>query len=137
VGSLVRTDELADSGAYSLRCDGVQYGGPHQAIDFEPGVYCLVARLYLPEGQEEGGFVDLSLTPLDDISHNLPKGSTTSITPAPGRWHTVATVMDVREPPAGAVAIRAGVWARDFPEGKRIYIDDVVLIRLADDAEAQ
>jgi len=137
VGSLVRTDELANSGACSLRCDGVQYGGPHQAVDFEPGVYCLVARLYLPEGQEEGGFVDLSLRPLNDISHNLPKGSTTSITPAPGRWHTVATVMDVREPPAGAVAIRAGVWVRDFPEGKRIYIDDVVLIRLADDAEAQ
>jgi len=28
------------------------------------------------------------------------------------------------------VRIRAGVWARDYPAGKRIYIDDMQLIRL-------
>ncbi|HUS81162.1 MAG TPA: hypothetical protein VM283_07835, partial [Armatimonadota bacterium] len=85
------------------------------------------------EGQEEGGFVDLSLRALDEANANLPKGGTTSVTPEAGQWHTFATFMDVREPPAGAVRIRAGVWVRQFPAGKRIYIDDMQLIRLADE----
>jgi hypothetical protein len=40
------------------------------------------------------------------------------------------TVMDAREPPSGAVRIRAGVWARNFPAKKQIYIDDMNLFRL-------
>ena len=56
-----------------------------------------------------------------------------SVTPAPGKWHIVATFMDVREPPAGAVNIRAGVWVRNYPAGKRIFIDDMQLIRLEDE----
>lgn len=29
--------------------------------------------------------------------------------------------------------LRAGVWARDFPKGKQLYIDDMRLFRLPDD----
>ena len=42
-------------------------------------------------------------------------------------------LMDVRRPPPGAVRIRAGVWARHFPAGKRIHIDDVRLLRLPEE----
>lgn len=132
VGKLTRSEEAACTDEFGIIAEGVQYGGPHQAVDFAPGRYCLITRLYLPEGQADGGFVDLSLRALNDQNQNLPQGGTTSVTPAPGQWQTVATFMDVRMPPAGAVRIRAGVWARQFPATKRIYIDDMQLIRLPD-----
>ena len=130
VGSLTRHEDAVHSGEYGIIAEGVQYGGPHQAVDFAPGRYCLVVRLFLPEGQDEGGFVDLSLRCLDEQNHNLPNGGTTSVTPVAGRWQTCATFMDVRTPPKGAVSIRAGVWARQYPAGKHIYIDDMQLIQL-------
>jgi hypothetical protein len=74
--------------------------------------------------------VDLSLRALNATNGNLPGGGTASITPTPGQWQTVATVMDVTQPPAGAASIRAGVWARDFPAAKVVYLDDLRLIRL-------
>ena len=76
--------------------------------------------------------MDLSIRALDERGHNLPNGGTASVTPTPGEWHTVATVMDATEPAEGAVRIRAGVWARDFPAGKVVYFDDLRLIRLSD-----
>ncbi len=132
VGKLTRSEEAASSGDFGIGAEGVQYFGPHQAVDFAPGRYCLIARLYLPEGQADGGFVELSLRALDEQNHSLPQGGTASATPVPGQWQTVATYMDVRTPPAGAVRIRAGVWARQFPAGKRIYIDDMQRIKLPD-----
>ena len=133
VGSLERAEEAAHRGQYGMLGTGIQYGGPHQTIAFAPGRYCLMASLYIPAGQDEGGFVDLSLRPLDSASHNLRAGSTASTRPVPGTWQTTATVMDVPTPLAGAVRIRAGVWARNFPRNKQLYIDDVRLFRLADD----
>ena len=38
--------------------------------------------------------------------------------------------MDARKPPEGALRIRAGVWVRNFPASKQIYIDDMKLLRL-------
>jgi len=133
VGSLKRVEEAAQTGRYGMLGEGIQYGGPHQSIGFAPGRYCLVASFCVPAGQEDGGFVDLSLRALNSANHNLPGGSTTSIVPTPGLRHTAATVMDVRQPPNGAVRIRAGLWARKFPAGKRIHIDDVRLFRLPGD----
>jgi len=135
VGTLMRAEDAAHSGDWGLLGEGIQYGGPMQVLDFAPGRYCLVARLFVPEGQPEGGFVDVTLYPLDEGNRNLPGSGTSSITPAPGVWHTVATVMDVREPPQGAVRMRLGIWARNFPPGKRIYFDDIVLVRLPDETE--
>ncbi len=132
VGTLTRSGEAAHTGNFGIIAEGVQYGGPYQDMDFGFGLYCLVASLYLPEGQEEDGFVELTLRMLDEANTNLPNGGTTSITPAPGRWHTVATLMDTTEPPEGSVRIRWGVWARNFPAGKVVYIDDMRLIRLPD-----
>ncbi len=132
VGTLTRSEEAAHSGDYGITATGVQYGGPHQSVQFTPGRFCLVASLYLPEGQPEGGFVDLSIRALNEKGRNLPKGGTASITPTPGQWHTVATVMDATDPPKSAVQVRAGVWARKFPDGKKIYFDDLRLIKLPD-----
>ncbi|NLF69982.1 MAG: DUF4838 domain-containing protein [Candidatus Anammoximicrobium sp.] len=136
VGRLTRCEEAARSGTYGMLGEGIQYGGPHQTIAFAPGRYCLVASLSVPPGQPDGGFVDLSLRPLDEAHRNLQGGSTTSLTPTPGTWHAAAAVMDVRDPPSGAARIRAGVWVRDFPAGKRIYIDDVRLILLPAETDA-
>ncbi|MCK5804458.1 MAG: hypothetical protein KAI66_16590, partial [Lentisphaeria bacterium] len=133
VGSLERNEKAARKGQYGALGTGIQYGGPHQTIDFALGRYCLVASLFIPVDQEKGGFIDLSLRVLDEANHNMRGGSTISVTPKPGTWHTAATVMDVRKPLKGAVRIRAGVWARDFPKGKQIYIDDMRLFRLPDD----
>lgn len=132
VGSLMRSEQAAYSGNFGLIAEGVQYGGPHQSIEFAPGRYCLIVRLFVPEGQQEGGFVDLSLRALNEANQNLPKGANTSVIPTSGQWQVFATCMDVREPPAGAVRIRAGVWMRDYPPGKRVYLDDMQLIRLDD-----
>ncbi len=132
VGKLIRSQQAAHSGDFGIIAEGVQYGGPHQSVPFEPGRYCLVASLFLPEGQPTGGFVDLSLRALSEAGGNLPGGGTASITPTPGQWQTVATVMDATQSPAGAVTIRAGVWARDYPAGKVVYFDDLRLIRLPD-----
>jgi len=136
VGTLTLSTEAAHDGEFGLLGEGIQYGGPMQVLDFAPGRYCLVARLFVPEGQPEGGFVDVTLYPLGEGNRNLAKSGTASITPTPGVWHTVATVIDVREPPAGAVRLRLGIWARDFPAGKRIYFDDILLVRLPDESEA-
>ena len=132
VGSLTRSPEAAFSGDFGIIAEGVQYGGPHQSVPFEPGRYCLVAKLFLPEGQEEGGYIDLSLRVTSITGTNLAAAGTARITPTPGVWHTVATVMDATEPPEGAASIRAGIWARDFPAGKVMYLDDMRLIRLPD-----
>ncbi len=132
VGKLTRSEEAAYSGEFGMIAEGVQYGGPHQSVEFVPGRYCLIARLFLPEGQEEGGFVDLSMRAINEANGNLSNGGTTSIIPTPGKWHVVATFMDVTTPPAGAAKIRAGVWVRNYPAGKRIFIDDMQLIRLED-----
>ncbi|MFO8082182.1 MAG: DUF4838 domain-containing protein [Armatimonadota bacterium] len=132
VGALIRSEEAASTGDFGIIAEGVQYGGPHQSVQFEPGRYCLVASVYLPEGQPEGGFIDLSLRTTTDENRNLSAGGTASITPTPGQWHTVATVMDATAPPDGAARIRSGVWARNFPPGKVVYFDDLRLIRLPD-----
>ncbi len=132
VGKLTRSEQAAHEGDFGIIAEGVQYGGPHQSVPFEPGRYCLVVSLYLPEGQPDGGFVDLSVRAINAQNGNLSAGGTASITPTPGQWHTIATVMDATRPPAGAVNIRAGVWARDYPAGKVVYIDDLRLIRLPD-----
>ncbi|MGD9496939.1 MAG: DUF4838 domain-containing protein [Armatimonadota bacterium] len=136
VGTLTLSEEAAHGGRWGLLGEGIQYGGPMQVLDFAPGRYCLVARMLVPAGQPEGGFVDVTLYPLGEGNRNLPKSGTASITPTPGVWHTVATVIDVREPPEGAVRLRLGIWARDFPPGKRIHFDDIVLVRLPDEPEA-
>ncbi len=135
VGTLTLSQEAAHSGLWGLLGEGIQYGGPMQVLDFAPGRYCLVARLFVPEGQPDGGYVDVTLYPIGEGNRNLPGSGVSRITPTPGVWHTVATVMDVREPPDGAARIRAGIWARDFPPGKRIYFDDIVLVRLPDEPE--
>ena len=132
VGKLIRSEEAAHTGEFGIIAEGVQYGGPHQSVEFLPGRYCLVASIFLPEGQPEGGFIDLSLRAISDTNSNLSAGGTASITPVPGVWHTVATVMDATEPPAGAQKIRSGIWARNFPAGKVVYFDDLRLIRLPD-----
>ncbi|MGC9317873.1 MAG: DUF4838 domain-containing protein [Armatimonadota bacterium] len=131
VGSLTRTDEMAFTGERSVRCDAVQYGGPHQSVAFEPGYYALVCRLFVPEDVELQGHCILSLRALDADGHNLPGGATVELTPVQGRWQAVAAVADLREV-ANATSVRAGVWARDCAPDDRIYIDDVALMRLPD-----
>jgi hypothetical protein len=132
VGSLTRSEEAAHSGEFGLIAEGVQYGGPHQPIPYEPGRYCVTVKLFVPEGQPEGGFVDVTLKAVDADHGNLPPGGTASFTPEPGRWVTAATVLDARDVPTATAFIRPGVWARNFPEGKVVYMDDVRMIRLED-----
>ena len=102
VGSLKRSEDAAQAGRYGMIGEGIQYGGPHQSVDFAPGRYCLVASLFVPPGQPDGGFVDISLRALDKGNRNLPNGGTSSITPTPGIRHTIRAYPGRPRPPQSA-----------------------------------
>ncbi|MBU0609481.1 MAG: DUF4838 domain-containing protein [Armatimonadetes bacterium] len=92
VGKLVRSEEQARTGKYSLMYDHMYRGGPTQIIDFPgPGRYLALAWVFMPEGQEvPRGTFELAITPRDEKGANLP-GYSTKITPTPGKWKLVVT----------------------------------------------
>ncbi len=136
VGSMGTTDEAAHTGDFSMLCDGMKRGGPHQGLPFEPGRYAAVCFVHTPEGQETSGTVELSITPRDPNNANLAATSTT-IVPQPGRWQALATGGEI---PAqlsdkDVATLMLIVVVNGFEEGDKVYIDDVNLFRLGPLAE--
>lgn len=132
VGRMLRTDEIAHSGKFSLLCDGMRRGGPVQQIDFkQPGRYCALAWLYAPPTHECKGTVELSVTPLDEKGSNLP-GFSTTVTPTPGKWIPLAVGFDLN----GQIeekkvhALRLIPIVNGFEPDGKVYLDDVALYRV-------
>jgi len=133
VGSMARSDEQAHTGTYSVLCDGMKRGGPVQVRDITPGTYGAVCFVYVPEGQEAGGTVELSMTLRDAEGTNLPSAAS-QVTPQPGRWTAVAVASEV---PAKigddeVAQVMPILIVNGFTEGQRVYLDDLMLYRLGE-----
>lgn len=132
IGRMLRSQDVARTGEWSLLCDAMQRGGPVQTLDNPgPGEYAVVGWMYVPEGQESRGTVQLSLTLLDAQGGNLQTLSA-SAAPAAGRWTPLAFTTDLPQ----AVGERPVARLRLIPivdrfdDGGRIYFDDVGIYRL-------
>lgn len=132
-GKMLYSDEQAHSGESSLLCDGVGRGGPNQTIPANPGRYAAVCFVYIPEGQEPSGTIEMAITPRDKDGHNLP-GLSTMITPEPGQWQAVAVGGDIPAQIGGkdVASMMLIPIVNGFVEGDNIYIDDASLFRLGD-----
>ncbi len=135
-GRMLRSDEQAHSGEWSLLCDGVGRGGPNQIMPITPGRYAAVCFVYTPEDQEMSGTVELAITPRDEKGGNIP-GMSTMITPVPGRWTAVATGGNITAQMSGkdVASVIFLPIVNGFEEGDKVYIDDVSLFRLGDIGE--
>jgi len=132
-GTMQRTDQRAHAGQYSLLCDAVKRGGPHQLLDSIPGKYGMVCFVYAPEGQDTDGTVELSLTLRDGNGNNLPSTSS-KLEPVSGKWMALGVAADV---PAkiGDTEVKQLLpilVINGFETGQRIYVDDLALYRLGD-----
>lgn len=132
IGDMLRSQDVAHSGTYSLLCDGMFRGGPVQAAAFPgPGRYYALCWVYAPEGQHSRGTTELSLTPLDERGQNLP-GYSSRLVPPAGRWTLLVAGADI----PGAIEGKPVAQLRPIPivdgfqDGGRVYLDDVGLYRL-------
>jgi len=132
-GKMLYSDEQAHSGEGSLLCDGVGRGGPNQVIPANPGRYAAVCFVYVPEGQEPSGTIEMAITPRDADGHNLP-GLSTQIIPEPGQWQAVAVGGDIPAQIGGkdVASMMLIPVVNGFVEGDSIYIDDASMFRLGD-----
>jgi len=130
-GRMGRSDEQAFSGQYSILCDGMRRGGPHQSIPVTPGRYVALGRVYAPTGQVSGGTVTMTGTMRGADNANLPSPQTT-VVPVPGTWVTVASAVDVPAELSGKPVTQILLVAivDGFQDGGKVYLDDLGLYRL-------
>ncbi len=132
IGRIVRSRDVALSGEYSLLCDGLLRGGPVQTLDFPgAGKYAAIAWVYVPEGQEIKGHLELSVTPLDEGGRNLP-GYATRVDPTPGSWSLVILGVDLPETIGNRTVrqVRIIPIVDGYEDGGLVYWDDVGLHRV-------
>ena len=132
-GKMLYSDEQAHSGESSLLCDGVGRGGPNQVIPANPGRYAAVCFVYVPEGQEPSGTIEMAITPRDDKGANLP-GMATQIIPTPGQWQALAIGGEIPAQIGGkdVASLMLIPIVNGFNEGDKLYIDDASMFRLGD-----
>jgi hypothetical protein len=133
IGRMLRSQDVAHDGKYSLLCDAMQRGGPVMTMDFPgPGQYLGLAWVYVPEGQQSVGTVELSITPLDEQGRNLP-GVANRVEPRPGQWTMVMVGLET----TGKIGERTVSKFRLIPivdgfdrDGGKVYFDEVGLHRI-------
>lgn len=132
-GSMGRSDEQAYSGRYSILCDSMRRGGPHQSIPVTPGRYVALGRVYAPAGQASPGTVTVTGTMRGADNVNMPSPQTAMV-PVPGAWVTVASAVEVPEAVGGKPVTQILLVAivDGFQNGGRVWIDDFGLYRLPD-----
>ena len=133
VGKMLRTDEVAHTGSYSVLCDGMRRGGPVQGLPMTPGTYAGVCFVYVPEGQQSKGTAELSLTLRDEKGVNLPSVSSKIIAP-PGQWTAVAVAAEVPQKMGDKqVKSMLPIMIVDgFEPGETIYLDDLMVFKIQD-----
>lgn len=131
-GREYRTTEIAHTGEASLVCEGMARGGPHQSIPVEPGKYAITGFVYTPEGQRQGGTVELAITPRDETNTNLAGTISSMITPAGGRWQAIAAAGEIPETIGGKRVTHVLIVpiVNGWEAGERVYIDDVNFVRV-------
>ncbi|MEW6359861.1 MAG: DUF4838 domain-containing protein [Planctomycetota bacterium] len=131
IGSMKRTDEVARTGKFSMVCEGIKRGGPHQTLAFEPGRYGAVCFVRIPDGQKPSVTATLGITPLDEQGKNITTYGV-PITPVPGRWQTVANSVEI---PAAigdkkVAKLRVILTVDNMQPGEKVFLDDMSLLRL-------
>ncbi|NOZ19854.1 MAG: DUF4838 domain-containing protein [Planctomycetes bacterium] len=131
VGSMRRSDGAAHTGKFSMLCDGMKRGGPHQTLDIQPGRYGAVCFVRTPDGQKPSGTATLGIMPVDGEGKNITNYNVT-ITPVPGKWTAIANSMEI---PATirdrkVAKLRVILIVDGFQPGDKVYIDDMSLLRL-------
>lgn len=132
IGRMLRSQDVAHTGSYSLLCDGMLRGGPVQTAAFPgPAKYYALCWVYVPEGQHSQGTAELSLTPLDDRGQNLP-GYSSRLLPPAGRWTLLVVGADIPATIEGkpVAQLRPIPIVDGFAAGGKVYFDDVGLYRL-------
>jgi len=131
IGRMLRSEDVAHTGKFSVLCDGMKRGGPTQQFPITPGKYALVCFVYIPEGQQSHGTAELAMTLRDDKSVNLPSAST-KIVPPPGEWTAIAIAAEVPEQVAGrpVKSVMPIIIPDGFEPGEKLYFDDVMLYRI-------
>lgn len=126
-GREYRTTEIAHTGEASVVCEGMARGGPNQLIPIEPGRYAITGFVYTPEGQRQGGTVELAITPRDETNTNLPGTISSTITPVGGRWQAIAAAGEIPAEIGGKRVTQVLIVpiVNGWQEGERVYIDDV------------
>lgn len=132
IGRMLRSQDVAHSGDWSLLYDGMMRGGAYQTVAWDgPGTYYAMCWVYTPAGQENGGTMELTLGLLDEKHQNLPSPSA-RLVPAPGRWTRMVVGSKV---PAEIEGRKVGFFrpipiVNGFEGGGKVYIDDVTLYKV-------
>lgn len=129
IGREYRTTEIAHSGEASICCDGMQRGGPYQVMTLEPGTYAITGFVYVPQGQQNVGTVELSITPRDENHNNLPGAISVKVTPDRGRWQALAAASEIPAEIGGKRVAEVIVIAivDGFHQGGKVYLDDLAV----------
>lgn len=133
LGRMLRTAAAKHSGEHGLLCDAMLRGGPVQTVATPgPGRYVAVAWVYAPEGQKSAGTVELTLTPLDEKSRNLPGYSAGQAQPQPGSWTLLTLGVNLPEAIGGSKVVRVRLIpiVDGFQDSGQVIFDDVGLHRM-------
>jgi hypothetical protein len=133
LGRMLRSQDVAHTGTYSLLAEGLQRGAPVQTIETPgPGKYAAIAWVYVPEGQPRMGSLQFVITPLDEAGRNLP-GFETTVERSAGAWALGVLGFDLPESLEGRrikhLRLLPIVNGHDEKGGK-VYWDDVGLYRI-------
>ena len=132
IGRMLRVEEQAHAGKFSLLCDGMLRGGPVQTIKpLPPGKYCAFAWVYVPKGTESKGTCELVVTPRGADGANLP-GLSTKVTPRPGEWTLLVTGGKIEKEINGKEITQALMIpiVDGFQDGTKVYFDEVALYQV-------
>lgn len=132
-GTMRRVAGVSRTGKYSVLCEGVQRGGPHQRVPITPGRYLALGYALAPEGQSSTGTVTLTATMRGEDDKDLPTPSR-EVRPVPGVWRPISCEIDVParvdDKPVTRLLLIAIV--NGWKAGEKVYLDDIALYRLGD-----
>lgn len=132
VGQMLRSQDVAHEGRYSLLCDGLLRGAPIQDLAFPgAGTYYALAWVYTPAEQTNKGTVELALTPVSDKGQNLP-GMSSRVVPAAGRWMLLVVGGRIPAEMDGkpVARLRPVPIVDGFQDGGKVYVDEVGLFKV-------
>ena len=132
-GSMRRVAGVSRTGKYSVLCEGVLRGGPHQRVSITPGRYLALGYAFAPVGQSSMGTVTLTATMRGEDDKDLPTPSR-EVRPVPGTWRPISCEIDVParvdDKPVTRLLLIAMV--NGWKAHEKVYLDDLALYRLGD-----
>jgi hypothetical protein len=119
-------------GSQCLLAEGMKNGGPTQNVPITAGLYCALASVFVPAGQQSSGTFTLAVQNKDGDGKWLPEAryeGTAALTP--GHWNRVAVPFEVT--PEAAKNLKTAqliLLIRNFLPEQKIMVDDAGLYRI-------